>query len=383
MERDTSKYLLYHAAIRQAVADLVAASGSGSSTTVRVAVVGPGLGRLIQYALDGCDVAATAAEVVAIEANPACVELLQLQLDPRVELHLFALGPRTTSADLRAAGVSARFLAGCDLVVSELLGSFGDNEFMPELLAAAAELFGRPERCVLIPESWHCYHEPVYAPQLDRYLRLAGLPAESAYVSGRGRGTTSLAAPRVIYSGRCGLPFPETLDARIEFQVEPAAVAAVATAAATEHGQSAPCDRSPDSTAVITGVLGYFTSSLYRGLYEIDSRHGSPAFNAFHWEAFYFPLRERIQFSGRVAIGLRRRYDSTTSRLWYEWRVDARGAPGAPTTGPGWHNIGGTVDSVRIERLALPPAASASEARPVQPAFKRSKLRHDPSIPGD
>jgi hypothetical protein len=45
-----------------------------------------------------------------------------------------------------------RLKAACDLVISEVFGSFGDNEFLPEICAEAA--FFACTRAVFIPASW-------------------------------------------------------------------------------------------------------------------------------------------------------------------------------------------------------------------------------------
>ena len=47
-----------------------------------------------------------------------------------------ALHPDATESDMVQAGVPPRYLRACRLSVNELLGSFGCNEFMPELAAA-------------------------------------------------------------------------------------------------------------------------------------------------------------------------------------------------------------------------------------------------------
>jgi hypothetical protein len=39
---------------------------------------------------------------------------------------------------------------------------------------------------------------------------------------------------------------------------------------------------------VVHGVVGWFTSDLYKGIYTIDTRLTSPAYNSFHWEGFFF-----------------------------------------------------------------------------------------------
>ena len=41
---------------------------------------------------------------------------------------------------------------------------------------------------------------------------------------------------------------------------------------------------------LVHGLVGQFTSDLYRGLYIIDTRNESPYFNSFHWEGVFFSV---------------------------------------------------------------------------------------------
>jgi hypothetical protein len=49
-----------------------------------------------------------------------------------------------------------------------------------------------------------------------------------------------------------------------------------------------------NTTQTVHGLLGYFVATLYED-YVIDTRHNSPTQNAFHWEAFLFPIQTDIK----------------------------------------------------------------------------------------
>jgi len=87
---------------------------------------GAGRGPLIRRALSAAKRAAVNVKVVALDKNPnAIVTLRNMIIDENLEdrVTLFAGDMRKLDADLKG-----------DILMSELLGSFGDNELSPECL---------------------------------------------------------------------------------------------------------------------------------------------------------------------------------------------------------------------------------------------------------
>jgi len=152
LERDTSKYFLYFAAIRAACRELAAARET-IQQELRMMVLGAGHGRLVNLCLEaGAEVWGPALSVEVLDANAEAVDFLR---------KCFADNSRVAVRDAvcingAAASPEVAFLKGsCDLIVTEVFGSFGDNEFLPEI-ASEASLFGKP-RCIFIPCSFQCY----------------------------------------------------------------------------------------------------------------------------------------------------------------------------------------------------------------------------------
>ena len=140
------------------------------------------------------------------------------------------------------------------------------------------------------------------------------------------------------------------------------------------------------------GWLGYFTSTLWDGI-VVDSRHCQTTRNSFHWEAFFFPLREPIhvpwvgstqQQSGTSAplgtqagsnclhFRLRRCCKAVSApstagagdgeqscyKLWYEWAS----RPARVADQPGqWHNVDGESQALSLQS---PEQRQADGARP-------------------
>lgn len=123
------KYRVYEAAVTAAARALRLAR----RRRVRVVIVGPGaLGGEILNVIAGCSaagVALSALELILIEKNHLAVTLLRTYLREHVptEVHV-----RLLEMDARCAARAVH--PSPQLVVSEMLGSAGDNEFAPEIL---------------------------------------------------------------------------------------------------------------------------------------------------------------------------------------------------------------------------------------------------------
>lgn len=94
-------------------------------------VVGAGRGPLIDCTLRALLHSGRQASIYAVEKNTNAFVTLQerKELEWRDKVHII-------SGDMRAVDVPEK----CDILVSELLGSFGDNELSPECLDGALRL---------------------------------------------------------------------------------------------------------------------------------------------------------------------------------------------------------------------------------------------------
>ena len=158
LERDRAKYFLYFAAIlaacRQKLGEVQ--DDTPRETPPAILVLGAGHGRLVTLALEAAREAlqgmpcSAPFSVEVLDANPEAIAFLRSAFRHRrdVTVHeavlVGASAPKPPSV--------LRLRTACDIVVSEVFGSFGDNEFLPEISAEAA-FFARP-RAIIIPASW-------------------------------------------------------------------------------------------------------------------------------------------------------------------------------------------------------------------------------------
>ena len=156
-ERDSPKYVAYGEAVAACLADRLAerpAAGDDGAAVV-IMVVGAGRGPLVRASLAAADSVGARVRVYAVEKNPNAVITLQglLETEPGWKGRVCVV-----AKDMRRW----RAPEAADVLVSELLGSFGDNELSPECLDGAQRFLKRGTG-VSIPASYTSFLEPVTA----------------------------------------------------------------------------------------------------------------------------------------------------------------------------------------------------------------------------
>jgi protein arginine N-methyltransferase 5 len=171
-EKDPIKYAWYERAIAQALKDWHTERRSTSSDNgaVVIAVVGSGRGPLVTRALNASASSGVPVKVYAIEKNPNAYVLLQRH-------NLETWGGRVTvvKTDMRAWKGPTQpdgTFGKVDILVSELLGSFADNELSPECLDGVQHVLN-PDHGISIPSSYTAHFTPISTPKLwaDLYNR--------------------------------------------------------------------------------------------------------------------------------------------------------------------------------------------------------------------
>lgn len=207
-EKDPVKYDLYEKAIALALEDWVKQGkpASGSDGRVVVAVVGAGRGPLVSRAIHASEAVGVEIELWAVEKNPNAYVLLQRhnEDDWNSRVNLVKSDMRSWKGPLRQTstagshspqdsedrysaeevfhepmheplGISSSSLpptasqssthCPIDILISELLGSFADNELSPECLDGILPLLN-PTHGISIPASYSAYLSPINAPKL-------------------------------------------------------------------------------------------------------------------------------------------------------------------------------------------------------------------------
>ncbi|WVF70794.1 hypothetical protein IAT40_005588 [Kwoniella sp. CBS 6097] len=310
-ERDPVKYKQYEEAITLALGDLPA------NVKHVITVVGAGRGPLVACALRALERANRQASVYAVEKNANAFITLQerkaIEWGDSVEIFF---------GDMRTVNVPEQ----CDIMVSELLGSFGDNELSPECLDGAMR-FLKPSG-ISIPISYTAHVAPISSSKLfydvHQPTRAAGA-AETPYVvmmsqvnliSGEGGGI----------SGRCG----EKVQQCWQFEHPRRDLILDATGAPLTNTHNTRSSRHTfhiPHAATLHGLAGYFEAHLYSNvglsIHPENAHRVSP--DMFSWFPLYFPLKESIYLpsNSELEVNLWRLCDSKGRKIWYEWSVES------------------------------------------------------------
>ncbi|KAF8899935.1 shk1 kinase-binding protein 1 [Gymnopilus junonius] len=274
-EQDPVKYAQYEEAMYRAFLDY-----PGDDKLV-VCIAGAGRGPLVARCFRALERADRDAMIIAVEKNPnAFVTLQERQAnewDNKVHL---------VFGDMRVVNVPEK----ANILVSELLGSFGDNELSPECLDGAAR-FLKPNG-ISIPSSYTAHLAPLSSSKLYNEARSTktekGL--ETPYV--------------VMFQAVNILSLPITnshnaRSARLRFYIPHA--------------------------GILHGLAGYFEAVLYGniGLSIHPHRKDQVSKDMLSWFPLFFPFREPLYLPSNSELQVSIWRLTNTRQIWYEWHAES------------------------------------------------------------
>ncbi|XP_068027417.1 protein arginine N-methyltransferase 5 [Melanerpes formicivorus] len=291
-EKDPIKYAQYQQAIYQCLLDRVPEEEKETNVQV-VMVLGAGRGPLVNAALRAGRQAGRKLRIYAVEKNPNAVVTLQSW-----QYEEWGSGVQVVARDMRGWTPPE----AADLLVSELLGSFGDNELAPECLDGAQACL--KEGGVSIPCSYTSFLAPISSSKLYNEVRACRerdrdpeAQFEMPYVV-RLHNYHQLAAPQPCFTFRH--PRPEGAEPgnsryqRISFRVE------VNTA--------------------LHGFAGYFETTLY-GDITLSIRPETHSPGMFSWFPIFFPIKQPMAVRAGQEVSVSFWRCSSPKKVWYEWAV--------------------------------------------------------------
>uniref|UniRef100_A0A7N8X3Y5 Protein arginine N-methyltransferase 5 n=1 Tax=Mastacembelus armatus TaxID=205130 RepID=A0A7N8X3Y5_9TELE len=288
-EKDPVKYSQYQQAVYRCLLDRVPEEQKDTNVQV-VMVLGAGRGPLVNASLRAARQADRKLRVYAVEKNPNAVVTLE---NWRFE----EWGDQVTvvSCDMREWAAPEK----ADIIVSELLGSFGDNELSPECLDGAQHFL--KDDGVSIPCSYTSFVAPLSSSKL--YNEVRGCRErdkdpechfETPYVV-RLHNFHQLADPKPCFT----FTHPTTDMNNNRYR----------------------CLRfSVGCNSVLHGFAGYFETTLYKDvMLSIKPDTHSPGM--FSWFPILFPLKQPISLSRDDNIAVQFWRSNNGKKVWYEWAV--------------------------------------------------------------
>lgn len=184
-EGDPVKYDLYERAMFEAFSEwktLGKPTSSSKQDTLIVTVAGAGRGPLVTRALRASEKSGVPIELWAVEKNQNAYVYL-LRQNQRVwggKVNIVKTDMREWRGPVAQGQAEPGSHTKVDILITELLGSFGDNELSPECLDGIQRHIAKPHG-LSIPESYTAWLSPVAHPKIHAHLKTVLPNDENAF----------------------------------------------------------------------------------------------------------------------------------------------------------------------------------------------------------
>ncbi|EAL63731.1 protein arginine methyltransferase [Dictyostelium discoideum AX4] len=294
-EKDPIKYKQYQNAVRLALLDLD--KKDSKDDPIIIMVVGAGRGPLVNSSIQASIEANKFVKVFAVEKNPNAIVTLR----NRIIMEGWEEIVTVIDSDMRDWNTEYR----ADIMVSELLGSFGDNELSPECLDGA-QRYLKKDTGISIPTWYTSYIAPISSSKLFNEVTAYGdlKHSETPYVV-KPHNFHQLAESKPLFT----FSHPnrdEIIDnsryESLEFELT-----------------------IPSTTC--HGFIGYFDCCLYKDVH-ISINPSNFSTGMFSWFPIYFPLKQPVYFSNgnlnnnnnnNIKAKCAFWRNVSKSKVWYEW----------------------------------------------------------------
>ncbi|TKR78230.1 hypothetical protein L596_019071 [Steinernema carpocapsae] len=335
-EQDPVKYVKYQEALEMAIEDIY-----DSLDDVTIYILGAGRGPLVNTALTTAakfaeEDGSSKVRIVAVEKNPNAFQTLYF-----CNLRKWNQCVHLIHSDMRDLQkyVETGELARPDIILSELLGSFGDNELSPECIDGLTPILHKHTIC--IPQSYRNYAVPVQSLRLHQGVRITEPTGYDKAKHCRGRrkpevqSDGSFAVPGFDYAAAC---FDQIYVACLRSYTPLAGLKQVFSfnhPNFDKHTNDRKISLSyvMDRDCEVMGFAGFFDVTLYKDV-RMSILPTEITEGLISWFPALIPLRNmyRLKDGDKIEFHISRKSDA--EGVWYEWNI----------TKPA-ENCKGTVDS--------------------------------------
>lgn len=281
-EQDPIKYYEYQRAISKALVDKY------EDKVLVVYVVGAGRGPLVDATFEAAKGSNIKVKISAIEKNENALPSLFLKNKEKWENRVSII-----NEDMRLWNPSEK----CDILVSELLGSFGDNELSPECLDGAQNYLKNDG--ISIPASYTSYLGPIQSRKLHAEISSIrknndNCNFQKPYVV-QLNNVYSIAPPKALFTfvhPKKNLEESNDRDGCLKFNIS--------------------------QDCILHGFAGYFETVLYKDV-RLSIVPESFSDGMFSWFPAFFPLIKPILLHKGEELQINFWRSSNNHKVWYEW----------------------------------------------------------------
>lgn len=312
-ETDSIKYTKYRDAMIEAFKDIAKSAESDKSSNknqsnnmrkIVVMVVGAGRGPLVHACIQAINLASILddpkimVKIFAVEKNPSSI----LTIKEKKATIWSKIGPKVSidivHSDMREWRPSEK----ADLIVSELLGSFSDNELSPECIDGVYKCC--KETTISIPQSYSSYVAPISSYRLHQEINCQmnfpkHHPFDTIYVV-KITNHYMIDKPKKLFTfehSKPNIPFwkkDNTRYCKLNFK----------------SSTNVPCH----------GFGAYFDAVLYKDV-KLSTVPGSSTPNMHSWFPAFIPIERPIFIKENTQLTLHFWRKQSESQVWYEWAL--------------------------------------------------------------
>lgn len=291
-EKDPLKYMKYQEAVAAALKDM-----EGGSEKI-IMVLGAGRGPLVRAVLNASKETKCPVKIYVIEKNSSAINTLHAHVretwsDSSTSIQIINQDMRDFNPPIKA-----------DIIVSELLGSFGDNELSPECLDCATRLL--KDTGISIPYKSTSYVNPIMSTKLLESVR--NLPPQLNQSEVCPYTTKAQCMYVVFLNNVYHIDEPQPL---FEF-THPNRECPVNNSRFAEVSFKATAD------CVLTGFAGYFDADLYKDI-KISIHPTEHTVGMSSWFPMFIPIIEPQFVKAGETISALFWRNVGSHAVWYEW----------------------------------------------------------------
>ncbi|OAF67061.1 Protein arginine N-methyltransferase 5 [Intoshia linei] len=287
-ELDDTKYNAYYEAIKAAIKD--------KPNCEFVCILGGGRGPIVTKVVEAVNDMNSDAKVIVVEKNPNAIITLKdvnsKEWNNKVKIIL---------GDMRDPKILDRKV---DIIVSELLGSFSDNELSPECLDVAMSNILKDDG-ISIPSSYLSYITPISSAKMwinaNQYSSCNDeVNHERIYVV-KSWSSTNLSKTQPLFEF-IHSPNTEIINSETQNRYKSLVF-------------------NIDVDAEFHGFLGYFSCILYKNI-SLETTPENHTKGLFSWFPMYIPIVEPIVLKKDDILTVEFWRRSDNIKMWYEWIIN-------------------------------------------------------------
>lgn len=295
-ERDPTKYIIYRDAMIEAIQTLVARRNSHGKRFVLM-VLGAGRGPLVDRFIEAVNTVGSNNQfkIYALDKNKSSVRSLQYKKKTKWFDTTGKIETEVVEADMRSWQPKEK----ADIIATELLGSFGDNELSPECIDGLWR-FATPST-ISIPQQYSSYVAPISSFKMHQqlYARSNRNVFDKIYV---------VNLNNCYYIDETQKLF-DFSHKDISKRPEP-----------YQNERYKELSFKSKVDTVCHGFAGFFSAKLF-GTVELSTVVNGKTPFMDSWFAAYIPLEQPIQLPKGTKLAVQFWRKESLSKVWYQWVV--------------------------------------------------------------